>query len=154
MANCGDSLRSYCPPASRSLLPSDAHRVRGAATRLTMNISRPSCWNSISRPRNCSDSFTRCALARNFWAALTLTCGGGRSGGGGRQGEGRAGVLRGRTGSSQQHAQPEQQRVMRSAWKWLGDACRAQLRIDLRPRPPAPPPPRPPPTHTRPLHTW
>lgn len=41
---------------------------------LTPNISRPSCWNSISRPRNCRLSLMRCPFSRNFWAARTLTC--------------------------------------------------------------------------------
>ena len=54
------------------------------------NISRPICWNSISRPRNCSVSFTRCPLPRNFWAALTLTCGAGGRRRGKRRGEARS----------------------------------------------------------------
>ena len=40
----------------------------------TSNISRPICWNSISRPLYFRLSLMRCPLPRNFWAAFTLTC--------------------------------------------------------------------------------
>ena len=86
--------------ARRASTPSqtdhDCHVPPPPSTPPTSNISLPSCLNSISRPLNWSESFTRLPFSRNLMAARTCRVWGrwvGRAGGGGQQGHpGRAGA--------------------------------------------------------------